>query len=186
MLHFLCDNMAPQRTCSPQAHADLGWLLRNTSVALANTESSIENTIRVAFEEHDKTTSVAFANAESSIKVALAENQKILREYICNKINDVNEFTMNEIEGMNAQVSILLNMMKEINAGQEQRKSQAMSTIDVSMCTAHSHAHGTPQAARTWKAPSRRARPAPTATARRPGRGRPSRRHSAGTPQPSA
>lgn len=102
----------------PACEYTVKLILRDTSVALANTESSIENTIRVAFEKHDKTTSVAIANAESSAKVALAENQKSLQEYICNKINEMNQFTMNEIEGMNTQVGILMNMMKEIKTNQ--------------------------------------------------------------------
>jgi hypothetical protein len=93
-------------------------ILRDTSVALADTESSIENTIRVAFEDNQKILRDTLANKELSIKDALAENQKILQEYICTKIDEVNQFTMNEIEGMNTQVSILMNMMKEIKTNQ--------------------------------------------------------------------
>ena len=99
----------------PACEYTVKLILRDTFVALANTESSIENTIRVAFEEHDKTTS---ANTESSIKDALAENQKSFQEYICTKIDEMNQFTMNEIEGMNTQVGILMNMMKEIKTNQ--------------------------------------------------------------------
>ena len=95
----------------PACEYTVKLILRDTSVALANTESSI----RVAFEEHDKTTS---ANTESFIKVALAENQKSFQEYICTKIDEMNQFTMNEIEGMNTQVGILMNMMKEIKTNQ--------------------------------------------------------------------
>ena len=91
----------------PACEYTVRLILRDTSVALANTESSIENTIRVAFEEHDKITSVA-----------LAESQKVLQEYICTKIDEVNQFTMNEIEGLNTQVGILMNMMKEIKTNQ--------------------------------------------------------------------
>ena len=102
----------------PACEYTVKLILRDTSVALANTESSIENTIRVAFEEHDKIirdTTVALAtksSIEDTIKTAFAENQKILQEYICNKIDEVNQFTMNEIEGLNAQISILMNEVK--------------------------------------------------------------------------
>ena len=94
----------------PACEYTVKLILRDTSVALANTESSIENTIRVAFEEHGKITTES--PIENAIKEAFAENQKILQEYICNKINEVNQFTMNEIEGLNAQMSILLNEIK--------------------------------------------------------------------------
>ena len=97
----------------PACEYTVKLILRDTSVALANTESSIENTIRVAFEEHDKITTES--SIENAIKKAFAENQKILREYICNKIDEVNQFTMNEIEGLNAQISILMN---DINTNQ--------------------------------------------------------------------
>ena len=102
----------------PACEYTVKLILRDTSVALANTESSIENTIRVTFEEHDNIIRETLVNTESSIenaiKEAFAENQK----YICNKINDVNQFTMNEIEGLNAQIGILMNMMKEIKTNQ--------------------------------------------------------------------
>ena len=100
----------------PACEYTVKLILRDTSVALANTESSIENTIRVAFEEHDKIlrdTSVATKSSiEDTIKNAFAENQKIFQEYICNKVDEVNQFTMNEIEGLNAQISILMNDIK--------------------------------------------------------------------------
>ena len=94
----------------PACEYTVKLILRDTSIALANTESSIENTIRVAFEKHDKITTES--SIENAIKKAFAENQKILQEYICNKINEVNQFTMNEIEGLNAQISILMNDSK--------------------------------------------------------------------------
>ena len=104
----------------PACEYTVKLILRDTSAALANTESSIENIIRVAFEEHDKIILDTLANKEvfSSIEDAFAENQKNLQDYICNKINEVNQFTMNEIGGMNAQVDILMNMMKEIKTNQ--------------------------------------------------------------------
>ena len=94
----------------PACEYTVKLILRDTSVALANTESSIENTIRVAFEDHGKITTES--SIENAIKEAFAENQKILREYICNKVDEVNQFTMNEIEGLNAQISILMNDIK--------------------------------------------------------------------------
>ena len=78
-------------------------ILRDTSVALADTESSIEKKL---------------ATTEDAIKRAFAESQKIIQEYFRDIMNDVNQFTMNEIEGMNSQVSILMNMMKEIKTNQ--------------------------------------------------------------------
>ena len=102
----------------PACEYTVKLILRDTSVALANTESSIENTIRVAFEDNQKILRDTLANKELSTKDALAENQKILQEYICTKIDEVNQFTMNEIEGMNTQVGILMNMMKEIKTNQ--------------------------------------------------------------------
>ena len=102
----------------PACEYTVKLILRDTSVALANTEASIENTIRVAFEENQKIlhdTTVALAtkvSIEDTIKKAFEENQKILQEYICNKIDEVNQFTMNEIEGLNAQISILMNEIK--------------------------------------------------------------------------
>ena len=87
----------------PACEYTVKLILRDTSVALTNTESSIENKL---------------AATEDAIKTAFAESQKIIQEYILDKINDVNQFTMNEIEGMNAQVSILTNMMKEIKTNQ--------------------------------------------------------------------
>ncbi len=94
----------------PACEYTVKLILRDTSVALANTESSIENTIRVAFEEHGKITTES--SIENAIKEAFAENQKIIQEYVCNKINEVNQFTMNEIEGLNAQISIIMNELK--------------------------------------------------------------------------
>jgi hypothetical protein len=96
----------------PACEYTVKLILRDTTVALANAESSIENTIRVAFEEHDKILRNTTVATELSIKKAFAENQKILQEYICNKVNEVNQFTMNEIEGLNAQISILMNEIK--------------------------------------------------------------------------
>ena len=100
----------------PACEYTVKLILRDTGVALANTESSIENTIRVAFEENQKilrdTTVATESSIENTIKKAFAENQKILQEYICNKIDEVNQFTMNEIEGLNAQISILMNEIK--------------------------------------------------------------------------
>ena len=81
----------------PACEYTVKLILRDTSVALTNTESSIENKL---------------AATEDAIKTAFAENQKILQEYIRDKINEVNQFTMNEIEGMNAQISILMNEIK--------------------------------------------------------------------------
>ena len=37
----------------------------------------------------------------------------MLQEYIRDKINEMNQFTMNEIEGLNAQISILMNEIKK-------------------------------------------------------------------------
>ena len=87
----------------PACEYTVKLILRDTSAALTNTESSIENKL---------------VKTENAIKKTLAENQKTIQEYILDKINDVNQFTMNEIEGMNAQVSILMNMMKEIKTNQ--------------------------------------------------------------------
>ena len=87
----------------PACEYTVKLILRDTSVALTNTESSIENKL---------------AATEDAIKTAFAESQKIIQKYVRDKLNDVNQFTMNEIEGMNAQVSILTNMMKEIKTNQ--------------------------------------------------------------------
>ena len=87
----------------PACEYTVKLILRDTSAALTNTESSIENKL---------------VKTENAIKKTLAENQKIIQEYILDKMNDVNQFTMNKIEGMNAQVSILMNMMKEIKTNQ--------------------------------------------------------------------
>ena len=87
----------------PACEYTVKLILRDTSVALTNTESSIENKL---------------AATEDAIKTAFAESQKIIQEYVRDRVNDVNQLTMNEIEGMNAQVSILTNMMKEIKTNQ--------------------------------------------------------------------
>ena len=78
----------------PACEYTVKLILRDTSVALADTESSIENKL------------------EDAIKKALAESQKVFQEYIRDKINEMNQFTMNEIEGLNAQISILMNEIK--------------------------------------------------------------------------
>ena len=82
----------------PACEYTVKLILRDTSAALANTESSIENKL------------------EDAIKKAFAENQKNLQEYIRDKINEMNQFTMNEIEGLNAQISILMNEIEGLNA----------------------------------------------------------------------
>ena len=82
----------------PACEYTVKLILRDTSVVLANTESSIENKL---------------AATEDAIKKAFEENQKMLQEYIRDKINEMNQFTMNEIEGLNAQISILMNEIKK-------------------------------------------------------------------------
>ena len=79
----------------PACEYTVKLILRDTSAALADTESSIENKL------------------EDAIKKAFEENQKMLQEYIRDKINEMNQFTMNEIEGLNAQISILMNEIKK-------------------------------------------------------------------------
>ena len=81
----------------PACEYTVKLILRDTSVALTNTESSIEN--KLAMTEH-------------AIKTAFAESQKVIQEYVRDKINEMNQFTMNEIEGMNTQISILMNEIK--------------------------------------------------------------------------
>ena len=82
----------------PACEYTVKLILRDTSAALANTESSIENKL---------------AATEDAIKKAFEENQKMLQKYIRDKINEMNQFTMNEIEGLNAQISILMNEIKK-------------------------------------------------------------------------
>ena len=82
----------------PACEYTVKLILRDTSAALADTESSIKNKL---------------AATEDAIKKAFEENQKMLQEYIRDKINEMNQFTMNEIEGLNAQISILMNEIKK-------------------------------------------------------------------------
>ena len=93
----------------PACEYTVKLILRDTSVALANTESSIENTIKKALAENQKILHDTLAN---TIKETFAENQKILQEYICTKIDEMNQFTMNEIEGLNTRISVLMNEIK--------------------------------------------------------------------------
>jgi hypothetical protein len=81
----------------PACEYTVKLILRDTSAALADTESSIETKL---------------AATEDAIKKAFEESQKMFQEYIRDKINEMNQFTMNEIEGMNAQISILMNEIK--------------------------------------------------------------------------
>jgi len=95
----------------PACEYTVKLILRDTSVALANAESSIKE----AFAENQKILldiSVTLANTESSIEDALAKNQKIIQEYIFNTVNEMNQFTMNEIKSLNTQISILMNEIK--------------------------------------------------------------------------
>ena len=87
----------------PACEYTVKLILWDTSVALTNTESSIENKL---------------AATEDAIKATFSESHKIIQEYFRDRMNDVNQFTMNEIKGMNAQISILTNMMKEIKTNQ--------------------------------------------------------------------